>query len=135
MSWGCPRCKRLFKRKNQWHSCVQMDAGKHFIGRQPNVKKVFDKILSETKKFGPVNVSTVKNAIMLKSSGTFLAVKPKKEWLDMEFLLDEEINEFPVHKTFRISKNRVAHFMRLEKPAEVDKQLVNWIKRAYHLLK
>jgi len=133
MPWICPKCGRQFKHATNYHSCVKVDADRHFINKKPEVKAMFEKILKETKKFGNVNVSPVQNSIMLKNASTFLAIKPKKEWADIEFFLPEEVHEFPVYKTARYTKNKVVHFVRLENPKEVDKQLMRWLKISYDL--
>lgn len=75
----------------------------------------------------------MKNCILVKSVSTFLAIKPKTTCMDVEFLLDEEVDVFPIHKAIRVSKNRVAHFIRIEHPKEVNRQLIAWLKRAYEL--
>ena len=134
MTWTCPNCKRIFKHKNQWHSCVRVDAEDHFSGKGPNVKEIYDKLLKEVKKFGEVNISPVKGCILLKASGTFLALKPKKEWMDIEFLLSEKVDDFLIHKTVRVSNHRFAHFVRLEDPKQVTKQLLGWLNRSYKLI-
>lgn len=133
MPWICPKCNRLFKHKTTYHSCVKVNAGMHFINKQPNVKEVYEKILKETKKFGKVNVSPVKSGILLKNVSTFLGIKPGKTFIDVDFFLPEETNEFPIYKTLRYTKNKVVHYVRLESPKEVDKQLVTWIKTSYSM--
>lgn len=94
---------------------------------------MYDKLWSEVKKFGGVKVSPSKSTIMFVSKSTFVAVKPKEEWIDIEFLLDKEVSEFPIHKTFRANKSRVAHFVRLESPKDVNGRLIGWLKASYKL--
>jgi hypothetical protein len=132
-SWTCPYCNRPFKHKNQAHSCVVIDAETHIENKSPNVKKIYDKLWKEVKKFGNVRVSPTKSTIMFVSKSTFVAVKPKKDWIDIEFLLDREVNEYPIHKTFRANKSRVAHFVRLESPNDVSARLVRWLKASYDI--
>ncbi|PCJ89783.1 MAG: hypothetical protein COA57_01100 [Flavobacteriales bacterium] len=79
-------------------------------------------------------MEAVKSAVLLRRGSTFLALKPKKQWLDIEFMLKDKMDEFPVYKTFRLSKNRVAHYVRIESPKEVDRQLLNWLKEAYEVV-
>ena len=133
MPWTCPKCKRSFKNKNQSHSCVRINPDDHFVGKDPRVKRVYDALLREVGRFGPVDVSPVRIGIMLKGASTFLAVKPKQKWIDIEFALDEPIEEYPVHKTVQYAKGRWAHFIRLEHPKDVTKKLVGWLKRSYIL--
>lgn len=83
--------------------------------------------------FENVKINSVKNAILFSAKSHFLAVKPKKKILDIEFVLDEPVEGFPVHKTVQASKYKWAHFVRLESAEEVDDQLKNWIERAYNI--
>lgn len=132
MPWICPECDRPFKHENQSHSCVKINPDSLFENKSPVVKKIYGCILYEVKKFGKeIQITAARNAIFAKAPSTFAAFKPKKNSLSIEFLLREEVNEFPVEKTFRISKNRVAHFVRVEKVEEVDRQLLNWLRQAY----
>jgi hypothetical protein len=130
-NWTCPLCHRPFKHKNQAHSCVQIEAEAHLADKHPNVKKIYDKLLTEVRKFGAVKVSPTKSTIMFVSKSTFIAVKPKHDWIDIEFLLDEEVNEYPIHRTIRANKSRVAHFVRLQSPKDVSARLVRWLKASY----
>jgi hypothetical protein len=132
--WECPDCGRRFKHKNQEHSCVRLDPDDQFNGKDPKVKATYDALLKGVKKFGNVDVSAVKIGVMLKAPSTFAAVKPKRLWVDLEFILDEEIAQFPVHKAVRYTKGRWAHFVRLEHPKEVNKKLLGWLKRSYRLV-
>jgi hypothetical protein len=106
----------------------------HFLGKEPHVKKIYEALLRGVNKFGGVDVSPVKNGVMFKGLSTFLAVKPKKSWVDIEFILSEAINEFPVHKTFRYTKGKVAHFVRLEHPKEVTKKLLGWLEESFRFI-
>jgi len=135
MSWICPECKRVFKNRNQSHSCLQVDVNMHFQNKAPFVKEMYQAINDFALKLPGVSCSAVKNAILYSGPGTFLALKPKKEWLDIEFVLDQEHDEFPVYKTVRISKRRVAHFLRFDSPEDVDEQFRNWVKEAYMMMK
>ena len=134
MTWTCPTCQRKFKHKNQSHSCVQVDPDEHFIGKNPEVQRMYNTLISKIEKFGNINISPARNAILIKASGTFLAVKPKKQWLDIEFLLDEDIDAYPIYKTFRVSKRRVAHFVRLETSKDINTKLLGWLKRSYEVI-
>jgi hypothetical protein len=133
MAWMCPKCHRRFKNPNQAHSCVRENPGDQFLKSEPHVKAIYNKLLREIRKFGPVNISPVRIGIMLKNESTFVAIKARKQFLDIEFLLPVELNEFPIHKTFRVSKQRVAHFIRLESPDEITKQILGWLKESYRL--
>jgi hypothetical protein len=133
MSWICPKCNRQFKHATDYHSCVKVDVKTHFNGKSPGIKKIYDRILKEVKKFGKVNVSPVQSSIMLKNVSTFLGLRVAKGWVEIDFFLPEETHDFPIHKTMRYTKKKTIHYVRLESAAQVDKQLVQWIKTSYEM--
>ncbi len=133
MPWTCPKCERQFKHEIPYHSCVKVNVASHFINKQPNVRAVYNKILKEATKFGTVNVSPVKSGIYLKRVSSFLGIRLSKTWVDLDFFLPEETSEFPIYKTMRYTKSKTVHFVRLENPKEVDRQLVRWLKISYDL--
>jgi len=104
------------------------------VGKEPHLKEIYEALLKGVTKFGDVNISPVKNGVMLKGLSTFLAVKPKRSWVDIEFILAEPINEYPVHKTFRYTKGKVAHFVRLEHPKDVNKKLLRWLGESFRFI-
>ena len=131
--WTCPDCGRTFRNTNQDHSCVVIDLELHFVNKDQNVKDTFEKIKDIAMSLGNVKINSVKNAILFQAKSQFLAFKPKKNILDTEFVLDEPVEGFPIHKTVQATKTKWAHFVRLESPEEVDEQLISWIKRAHRV--
>ena len=109
------------------------DLESHFVNKQQQVIDTFVKIKNEVLKLEGVRINSVKNAILFQAKSNFLAVKPKKTHLDIEFVLDEKVDEFPIYKTFQAIKSKCAHFVRLESQEEVDEQLILWLKKAYRI--
>jgi predicted transport protein len=133
MTWICSTCGRQFRNTNQDHSCLITDLESHFVNKQQNVIDTFEKIKNEVMQLEGVQINSVKNAILFQTKSNFLAVKPKKTHLDIEFVLDEKVDEFPIYKTFQATKSKYAHFVRLESPEEVDEQLILWLRKAYKI--
>lgn len=131
--WTCPECSRTFKNTHQEHSCMLTDLESHFKNKSQQVKDIFIILKNEMLSYEGVRINTVKKAILFRTNYNFLAVKPKKEFVDIELILDEEIDEFPIHKTVQTTKTKWAHFIRLGSEEEVDRQLTDWIKRAYNV--
>jgi len=131
MPWICPNCNRSFKNPNQSHSCIVTGIDNHFIRKDVIVRDIFDKLEKQILKLGNVKINPTKHSIIVSSKSTFLAIKPRKTVLDIEFLLDREIDGNPMYKIFRISKNRVAHFVHLETVEQVDKYLISLLKQSY----
>ena len=131
MPWICPNCSRSFKNPNQPHSCIITGIGEHFKRKDSFVRDIFDKLFKSVSKFGDVKFNPTKHAIIVSSKSTFLAIKPRKTILDIEFLLDFVMEGSPVYKIVRVSKNRVAHFIHLETEEQVDKNLISLLKKAH----
>ena len=129
--WVCPTCHRTFKNTNQDHSCEVTPLESHFFNKDPNVKAVFEKIHHEVSAFGDFRVNAVKHAILFTATSHFLALKPKRKWLDIEFVLPYPAEGFPIHKTVQAGKSKWAHFVRLESEEEVDPVLIQWLREAY----
>jgi predicted transport protein len=125
--WNCPNCGRSFRNTNQDHSCLITDLESHFVNKQQNVIDTFTVIRDEVMKLEGVKISSVKNAILFQAKSNFLAIKSKKSHLDIEFVLDEKVEEFLIFKTVQKTKSKCAHFVRLEWPEELDEQLLNWL--------
>ena len=119
MPWNCPECGKEFRNTNQWHSCARVGVDDHFRNR-PAARAVFDKLMSELNEIGAFTLDPVKTAIQVRTTSTFLSIKPKKHHLDIEFSLPRVVDEFPIYKSFQISKNRVLHMAIIEEPADVD---------------
>ncbi len=74
------------------------------------------------------------DVIFFKTKSTFLAVKVKKAWLDIEFFLDHLEDEAPVKKYLKTSKHRFAHLVSIDGKEDIDQQLIDWIKASYDLI-
>lgn len=129
--WTCPTCKRTFKNPNQAHSCVIVDPQSLLANSNTEVIKIYAKVERIVKAFGGLQINASNSTINFKNGATFLVLKPKKDRMELEFVLPEEKDEFPVYKTFRISKSRVAHYIVLQKAEELDSQVEAWLKTAY----
>jgi predicted transport protein len=132
--WSCPTCGRIFKHIHQDHSCEVHTIDDHLINANPNIVKTFhllnDFILKLSHK---VRCSPLKNAILYDQVTSFVALKTRKKYLQIEFTLDRLCDFFPVYKTVKISLSKHCHFIRLEDPSEINTELLDWIKEAYQL--
>lgn len=115
----------------QSHSCLMVEIGQHFIRKKPEIRLLYEQLIQMLGDSEAYRISSVKNAILVSANTTFLAIKPKKNWLDIEFVLAEETNSFPIHKTVKTAHNRWAHFIRIQYPDELDQQLASWVRRAF----
>lgn len=84
--WTCPDCNRKFRNANQNHTCRLVSRDELFSKRPEFLKKLFNKIVGEVSSFGEYREETVlPDVIFFKTRSTFLAVKVKKDHLEVEF--------------------------------------------------
>ena len=95
------------------------------------IYSLFEIILKKVEKFGDMKINAVKNGVMFSVNSTFLALKPHKTYLAVEFASNRLHDEFPIEKYVKISKTEYAHILRIESTNEIDNQLITWIKEAY----
>lgn len=131
--WKCPECGRSFKNTGQRHRCERATTADQLKGQSADVLGIYDRIIRAVDALGPYTFSPIKDYIMLKNESTFLTIKPRKKYLDISFFLATQTEEFPVFKSLPRSKHRVLHAARLEKPSDVSKPVVAWIKESYQL--
>ena len=133
--WICPHCKKSFKNVNQWHSCSVRKVEDHLINKPPHILEAYHKLESIVTGFGEVQISPVKTSIQYRIGANFASVRITGKYLEIEFQLDHEELEFPIHKTIKISSNSVFHAVMVEDPEEINKQLVDWLQQSYRLVK
>lgn len=131
--WKCPKCKRTFAVKATEHACISIPLDKHFEGKPVALRKAFDKVVKGARTFGEVSVQPINGMICLKKAGSFASVVLRKDHFKLEFFLSTLQDEFPVEKTFRYSQKKIVHIVSISSPAEVDKQLLAWLKESYAL--
>lgn len=132
--WICPDCGRPFAKKNQSHSCVVQGVEAHFENRDPQLKAAYEKVAKAVATFGPHQITAAKSSIFFKNGGSFAGIKVMKDHLKLEFFLEAEHDEFPIEKTFRYSKNKIVHVMRVGSAKDIDRQVTGWLKESYSLI-
>lgn len=134
MPWICPNCGRQFKNTNQDHSCAITPMEYHLIHKNPNVVELYHDLSAYIMSLGnEIRMVSVKNAILFATMSSFIALKPKKEWLEIEFNLERKMDIFPIHKILQITKSKHCHFMRIDSKEHIDQNLLDWLLESYQV--
>lgn len=131
--WSCPSCRRRFAKVNQSHSCKIHSIEEHFANKPASVRKLFDELIRALRKTGPLRVNAVQTSINLVSTYHFGGVGVRKEYLRIGFILDHNVSDPRIEKSFRIGPNRVAHHVRLRSPSDLDSKMLGWMAEAQAL--
>ncbi len=133
--WTCPKCNRSFRNTGKMHSCKLVTVESLFTKRSPAILNLYQHLKTELNKMGEYREEAVPpDVIFFKTKSTFLLVKVKTKWLDIEFFLDQLEDVHPVKKYLQTSKNRVVHVVSIDSEEDIDEQLIDWMQRPYTLI-
>jgi len=105
----------------------------HFKNRAPEVEAIYAAILKAAKKFGPVKEEAKKTSIHLVRKSAFAGVATRKTALILTLKSDSDIASKRIAKREQASAHRWHLETRLEAPEQVDREIANWMKKAYEL--
>src|SRR6266571_5267950 len=105
----------------------------HFEGKDDSVRRIYDRLLKEARRFGPVVEEPKKTSIHLVNRTAFAGVATRKSAIILTIKSDRKLSSPRVHKSEQTSASRFHHEVKLASPADVDSELVKWLKDAYAL--
>lgn len=133
--WTCPRCKRIFKAKNQSHSCVIVNPEDLFLNKSAEIKEMYEILIQYCNKFGNIKIDATLTCQHLVDAHRFLTIKPRKNGLILEFVLNRSIDIFPVIKVVEYGKLKFAHRLVLNCVDDITAEILDWIDEAHKMKK
>ena len=130
--WNCPNCHRSFEAKNQSHSCVIVEANELFNNKPTFVKEIYNELLDRCNNICPIEIDTTKSCIYFVNKKRFIAIKPQKNGLIIEFVLNRSVDFFPVIKIIEIGKFKYVHRLMIDGKTDITNELIGWIEDAYN---
>jgi len=123
------------------HRTLQSSADHHdeddlvaaqYAGPKTDLKPIYDKLLSAMKKFGAdLEVAPKKTYVSLRRKKQFALVQPStKTRVDLGINLKDKAPEGRLEASGSFN-SMVSHRVRLEKPADVNAEVVKWLKEAF----
>ncbi|MBN2015340.1 hypothetical protein JW766_00725 [Candidatus Dojkabacteria bacterium] len=132
--WTCPKCGRIFAKKNQMHSCKKFPIEKHFEGKEEIAKPLFEYLKTKiTTEIGPVKVISLPCCIHLFGCYDFIAILPKKDRIEVRFAWNEKIKNKRIDNCVPMSKSTYKICLDVRSGKEIDKELMGWLKESYNL--
>jgi hypothetical protein len=110
-----------------------MSVESHFAGKSPAVHATYQRLVDVARKLGPVTEEAKKTSIHLVRHAAFAGVATRRSSLILTLKSATDIRSPRIEKREQASANRWHIEVRLEKPAQVDRQLAAWLKAAYEL--
>lgn len=103
----------------------------HFAGKDPGVRRTFDRFLAVIRKLGPVEVLPEQTRIAFHVRMSFAALMPRKRWLEGHVVLARRLDSPRFKKIYVVSPRNVVHEFRLTSPSDVDAEVAAWLREAY----
>jgi len=110
-----------------------MGVAPHFAGKDPTVRKTYQRLIDVARTLGPVTEEAKKTSIHLVRHTAFAGVATRRSSLILTVKSATDIRSPRIEKREQTSANRWHLEMRLEQPAHIDRQLTSWLKAAYEL--
>jgi hypothetical protein len=80
---------------------------------------------------GPHATVPVKTMILLRATVNFSGIVVRRDCVHLEFVLPRALDHGRIRKRDPLGPRRYTHRVRLASPADVDGQLVGWLRESY----
>lgn len=105
----------------------------HFAGKDPLVREIYDRLLAEIGKLGEFMEDPKKTSIHLNRRTALAGVATRKSALVLTLKAAQDLRSSRVKKHEQASASRWHLEVLLTSPADVDAELVSWLKAAYEI--
>lgn len=129
--WTCPRCGHRFVTRNLWHSCGTFRLAEHFMGRDPAVRRLFDRFRRLVRRCGPVTVYAQKTRIVFQAAIRFAGCTARRDGLDIGLLLARAVPGHAVRRIEFIPPRYYVHHLRITSPEQLDVSLSALVRESY----
>src|SRR5436190_12988931 len=99
----------------------------------PETLKVYDKLLAKVKGLGPYEVELKKTCVHLVRATAFAGVHPRKQHLLLTIKAEQPIKSPRIVKSEQTSKSRWHHDVKVTAVAEIDGELLGWLRAGYQI--
>jgi hypothetical protein len=111
----------------------QYSVSDHFAGKEPIVWEVYQHLLIEMRKFGPVVEQPKKTSIHLVNRSAFAGVVTRRTALILNIKSAAPIKDARILHGEHVSANRFHQEVKLTSPADIDPVLLGWLKSAFEM--
>ena len=129
--WKCPACGQLFVTQNMSHSCGHHSIDEHFVGKPPEIRQIFDALVSAVRRFGQVHVYAQKTRIVFQTRGRFVAITPRKSHLGGHIWLKRRRDHPLFFRIESLLDRDFVHNFRLAHVQDIDEGFRDLLSEAY----
>lgn len=130
--WTCTKCERIFEKAKQPHSCHRIPLKEHFKNKE-KAEKLFNYLVERVNNIGKVKIISIPCCVHLFGKYDFLAALPKKDSLEIRFVLNRELGSPRLKQSVPMSTNVFKNCFEITSEKEVDNEFIGWLEESYHL--
>ena len=110
-----------------------MSIESHFAKTDPTVRAIYQRLIDVARTFGPVTEDPKKTSIHLVRHAAFAGVATRRSSVILTLKSASDIRNPRIQKREQTSAHRWHLEVRLEKTADIDRQVTTWLRAAYDL--
>ena len=129
--YRCPKCGAGLLARNMRHSCGRYSLAALFARSTPSVRQMFSKFARMVRACGRVELIPQKTRAVFLRHVRFVAVYPRKGWMEIGVELPERCPHARFHKIESYTKRMHGHYLRIDQLGQLDRQVQRWLRDAY----
>lgn len=132
--WTCPKCKRVFGRKNQSHLTCEpaVTLNEYFAAAKPFERPIFDAVHDRIGNFDGLIVDPLDIGILLKNGPMFAELRPKTKWVALGFSLGRKLESGRLSRKVVSYGKKYFHVINIDDPELIDDEIEEWLTEAFH---
>lgn len=131
--WICSKCERVFQKASQPHTCKKVSLKDHFLNKQ-KAKMLFNILLRKiNENIGETKTISIPCCIHLFGKYDFLAILPKKDRIEIRFVLNRKLDSRRLKIAVPTSLKHFKNCFDIKEEKEIDEEMLSWIREAYFL--
>ncbi len=104
-----------------------------FAGKEAAVRTIYNRLIAAMRPFGPMRIEPKKTSIHIVRETGFAGVHPRKSAILLNIRTKAPIKSVRIRKMEKVSANRCHNELLLIAPADIDKELLGWLRAAYEM--
>lgn len=130
-TWRCPKCGHRFASRNLWHSCGRYRLKDHFVGKEPNVRRIYRRFAQIVRSCGKVTIYAQKTRIICMGTVRFAGAVARKRWLECGLWLDRKAEHPALVRTETFGRGSFGNYFRFTDPSLIDDAFIALVREAY----
>jgi Domain of unknown function (DUF5655) len=130
--WTCPDCGGAFVQRRSSHSCVRTSLAEFLRDKPPSAVQLFEHLVAEVRKLGPVILHPVKTRVALMVEVRFAAIyRFAENSLDGHLWLKQRVDSGKFRRIEDLAGKDFVHHFRMSSPDFVDPEFRRYLALAY----